>query len=151
MKVGEHCSRDVVSIRPDAGLAEAAELMRDKHVGFLVVVDDALPGIREPIGVLTDRDIVVGVFAPGVDVAALNVGDVMTRDPVIASDDDDVDELMSTLRNAGVRRAPVVDMNGNLIGVMAMDDAIELVTELLCDISGVIRQEQRVERRKRTQ
>ncbi|RPH54469.1 MAG: CBS domain-containing protein [Lysobacterales bacterium] len=147
MKVGEYCNREVVTIQPRAGLAEAAEVMRSKHVGFLVVVDDTSPWRRIPIGVLTDRDIVVQVFAPGADVAALSVVDVMTRDPVIASEHDDLGALMTKLREAGVRRAPVVDTEGGLVGVIAMDDAVALVTNLLCDISGLIRQEQRVERR----
>ncbi|HEX2493860.1 MAG TPA: CBS domain-containing protein [Steroidobacter sp.] len=147
MKVGEYCNREAVTIQPRASLADAAEIMRTRHVGFLVVIDDTDPWRRVPIGVLTDRDIVVQVFAPGADIAALTVVDVMIRDPVIASEHDDIGALMTRMREAGVRRAPVVDAQGGLAGVIAMDDAIELVTNLLCDISGLIRQEQRVERR----
>jgi CBS domain-containing protein len=150
MKVGEHCNRYPVTIKPAVALAEAAALMREKHVGFLVVVDDSEPWRRVPLGVLTDRDIVVQVFAAGANATALTVADVMTRNPLIASEQDDLGELLNRLREAGVRRAPVVDIYGGLIGVIAMDDAIELVTDLLCDISGLIRQEQRVERRTRT-
>lgn len=149
MKVGEHCNRDVVVIRPNAALSEAAQLMRERHVGFLVVVDDAEPWRRAPIGVLTDRDIVVQVFASSADFATLSVADVMTRDPVVAAEQDDLNELLTRLRDAGVRRAPVVDAAGGLVGVIAMDDAVELVTNLLCDISGLIRHEQRIERRQR--
>lgn len=149
MNVGEYCNRYVVTIKPDAALADAAELMREKHVGFLVVVDEADPWRRTPIGVLTDRDIVVQVFAPGAEAAALTVADVMTRDPVTASEQEDLGELLTKLREAGVRRAPVVGVDGGLVGVIAMDDAIELVTNLLCDISGLIRQGQRAERRTR--
>lgn len=149
MQVGEHCNRYVVTIGPEADLAAAAEVMRQKHVGFLIVVDESEPWRRRPIGVLTDRDLVVQVFAPGADVGALTVADVMTRDPVIASEEDDLGELLRRLRQAGVRRAPVVDANGGLVGVIAMDDAIELVTNLLCDISGLIREGQRMERRRR--
>ena len=149
MKVGEHCNRYAVTIKPDAALPEAAAVMREKHVGFLVVVDDSEPWRRVPVGVLTDRDIVVQVFAPGAKAESLAVADVMTRNPVMANDQDDLGELLNRLREAGVRRAPVVDVHGGLIGVIAMDDAIELVTDLLCDISGLIRQEQRVERRQR--
>jgi CBS domain-containing protein len=149
MRVGEHCNRNTVTIKPGAALAEAAAVMREKHVGFLIVVDDAEPWRRVPIGVLTDRDIVVQVFAPGANPQSLSVADVMTRNPIMASEQDDLGELLTRLREAGVRRAPVLDIFGGLIGVIAMDDAIELVTDLLCDISGLIRQEQRVERRQR--
>lgn len=149
MKVGEHCNHHAVTIKPGASLADAAALMREQHVGFLVVVEDGEPWRRAPIGVLTDRDIVVQVFAPGANPQTLAVADVMTRDPVTASDQDDLGELLTRLRGAGVRRAPVVDAGGNLAGVIAMDDAIEMVTNLLCDISGLIRQEQRTEQRAR--
>jgi CBS domain-containing protein len=149
MKVGEHCNRYAVTIKPGAALSEAAALMREKHVGLLIVVDDAEPWRRVPVGVLTDRDIVVQVFAPGANAQALTVADVMTRNPLMASEQDDLGALLTKLREAGVRRAPVVDIYGGLVGIIAMDDAIELVTDLLCDISGLIRQEQRVERRTR--
>lgn len=149
MKVSDYCVRDVVTIGPDASLADAAALMREKHVGFLVVADATDPWRRVPLGVLTDRDIVVQVFAPGADVAALTVADVMTRNPLLASEGENVSEFIARLREAGVRRAPVVDAYGGLIGVIAMDDAIELVTDLLCDISGAIRQERRIEGRTR--
>lgn len=150
MKVGEYCNRYAVTIKPGASLAEAAALMREQHVGFLIVVDDSEPWRRAPIGVLTDRDIVVQVFAPGAAPQELSVADVMTRDPITASEQDDLGELLTRLRDSGVRRAPVVDASGNLLGVIAMDDAIEMVTNLLCDISGLIRQEQRVEKRVRS-
>ncbi len=147
MKVGEQCVRDVVTVRPSASLREAATLMREKHVGFIVVVDESDPWRRVPVGVLTDRDIVIQVFAPGADAGALSVADVMTRYPVLAHEHEDVSRVLVKMREVGIRRAPVVDASGALMGVIAMDDAIQLVTGLLCDISGVIRQERRVEGR----
>ncbi|HLS81342.1 MAG TPA: CBS domain-containing protein [Steroidobacter sp.] len=149
MRVGDYCNRDVVTIDARASLSDAAALMREKHVGLLVVVEEGDPWRRRPVGVLTDRDIVVMVFAPGADVAALAVADVMTRDLVLAMSDEDLGELMAKMRAAGVRRAPVVDADGGLYGIIAVDDAITLVTGLLCDISGVIRHGQRIERRVR--
>src|SRR5688500_12817403 len=125
MKVGEHCSRYTVTIKPGTALSEAAAVMREKHVGLMVVVDDSEPWRLIPIGVLTDRDIVIQVFAPGANPQSLTVADVMTRNPVMATDQDDLGELLTRLREAGVRRAPVVDAYGGLIGVIAMDDAVE--------------------------
>jgi len=67
MKVEEYCKREVISIGPDADLGEAAKLMRERHVGFLVVIDADSPSKRAPVGVITDRDIVVQVVAQGLN------------------------------------------------------------------------------------
>jgi CBS domain-containing protein len=149
MKVGEYCNRNVVTVTSTQNLVEAARLMRDQHVGFLVVVDAEAERLR-PVGVLTDRDIVVQVTAREVDARALTVGDVMVREPVMAGVQDDLEELLQRLRVAGVRRAPVIDLRGTLVGVIALDDAIHIVTGLLGDITGSIQHEQRVERQLRT-
>lgn len=145
MKVGEICQREVVTIGNTPDVVEAARLMREKHVGFLVVLqeDDAL---RRPVGVLTDRDIVLQVTAPAVDERDVTVEDLMTRQPLIAKEDDDLSEVLQAMRLAGVRRVPVVDVRGSLVGIVAIDDAIEFITGLLCDITGSIKRGQRQER-----
>jgi CBS domain-containing protein len=122
--------------------------MREAHVGFLVVhsPDDAL---RRPVGVLTDRDIVLQIIARDVEPKSVTVGDVMTRQPLVANEADDLTDLLQAMRLAGIRRVPVVDERGALTGIMALDDAIALVTGLLCEISGSIRSEQRQEWRAR--
>jgi len=148
MKIGEVCRRGAISIANSEGVADAAQLMREHHVGFLIVYrlgDD----LRRPIGVLTDRDLVVEVMAKQVDPQALKVDDVMTRTPVIANESDDVSELLKAMRVAGIRRVPVVDVRGALTGVIATDDALDLITTFMCDIAGSIKHEQRVERRVR--
>jgi predicted transcriptional regulator len=140
MKVGEHCKRAVVSISADASITDAAVHMRDGHVGFLIV---HAPGdaARKPIGVLTDRDIVLEVVACEVEPKALTVGDVMSTSPVIAHEEDDMHELLDGMRMAGVRRMPVVNRKGELCGVIAADDALELISALVQDIAGASRSE----------
>ena len=148
MKVGEYCNRAVTTIDSDADLTAAAHMMRDHHVGFLIVL--AAGGIaREPVGVLTDRDIVLQVLAKNVDPASLTVGDIMTRDPMIAREEDDLGELLQGLRLAGIRRVPVVDSQGVLVGIISVDDAIEVIAGLLTDVSGSIRHQQQREWRTR--
>lgn len=148
MKVGQHCKRCVVCISSAADIVEAARTMRDKHVGFLIVHE---PGddIRKPIGVLTDRDIVLEVLAKDIDPHAVTVRDAMTRQPLVASEGDELGEALQAMRMAGIRRVPVVDARGALTGIFALDDGIELITGLLCDISGSIKSEQRQEWRAR--
>ena len=148
MKVGEVCRRGAISIANTEGITEAARVMREHHVGFLIVHqlgDD----LRRPIGVLTDRDIVVEVLAKRVDPEALKVDDLMTRKPLVATDGEDLGEVLQAMRMAGVRRVPVVDVRGALIGVIAIDDAFDIITTFMCDIAGSIKSEQRVERHAR--
>ena len=148
MKVGEICQREVVTIGNASDVVEAAKLMREKHVGFLVVLKEGDP-LRRPIGVLTDRDIVLQVTAPEVNERDVTIEDVMTRQPLFAKEHDDLSEVLQAMRLAGVRRVPVVDVRGSLVGIVAIDDAIEFITGLLCDITGSIKREQRQERHAR--
>lgn len=149
MKVGQHCKKGVVSIRATADIADAARLMRDEHVGFLAVFNEG-DDLHKPVGVITDRDIVLMVNARDLNTHDVTVGDVMTRQPLIANEHDDVTDLLQAMRMAGIRRVPVVDTRGALIGVIAADDVIDLIAGLLCDVSGSIKHEQRQEWRRRS-
>jgi CBS domain-containing protein len=148
MKVGQYCKRSVVAIADNADVIDVAQLMRERHIGFIVVYEHG-DDIRRPIGVLTDRDIVLGVVAKDIDPHSVTAKDAMTRQPLVANESDDLGDALQAMRMAGIRRVPVVDERGALTGVIALDDAIELITELLCDISGSIKSEQRQEWRAR--
>jgi CBS domain-containing protein len=149
MKVGEYCKRAVVAIATTADAAEAAQLMRSEHVGFLIVYREG-DSLQRPVGVLTDRDLVLGVMARDVDPHAITADDVMTRQPLIANESDELSDMLQAMRLAGIRRVPVVDVRGALVGIMAIDDAIDVITGLMCDIAGSIKSEQRQEWRART-
>lgn len=149
MKVGQYCKRAVVAINSRADAASAAKLMRSEHVGFLIVYRDG-DELQRPVGVLTDRDLVLAVMARDVDSHAVTAEDVMTRQPLIASETDELSEMLQAMRLAGIRRVPVVDVRGALVGIIAIDDAIEVITGLMCDIAGSIKSEQRQEWRART-
>lgn len=140
MNVSEHCCRSVISIADTADIVTAACLMRDQHVGLLAVYregDDA----HRLTGVLTDRDIVMQVTAADRNPHTVRVREVMTRQPILAYEHDELRDVLQVMRLAGIRRVPVVDANGAAVGIIALDDAIELITGLLCDISGSIRSE----------
>jgi predicted transcriptional regulator len=148
MKVGEYCKRAVVAIASGADAAGAAKLMREEHVGFLIVYRQG-DALQKPVGVLTDRDLVLEVMARDVDPHAVTVDDVMSRQPLIANEADELGDMLQGMRLAGIRRVPVVDVRGALTGIMAIDDAIDLITGLMCDIAGSIKSEQRQEWRAR--
>ncbi|HEY6922469.1 MAG TPA: CBS domain-containing protein, partial [Steroidobacteraceae bacterium] len=109
MNVGQICVRNVVTARELDDLTKAAEVMREKHIGYLVVVGPKV-GVSGfvPIGVLTDRDIVIGVVAKNTDPKTLRVGDLMTRQPVVVDENDSITQALGEMRRIGVRRIPVV-------------------------------------------
>jgi CBS domain-containing protein len=148
MTVGQVCNRIVVFAYRDTPLPEAAKLMRENHIGSLVIVDEAARG-RVPVGILTDRDIAVAVVAQALDPRTLTAGEVMTGEPVTANEQDDVLDTLQRMRRRGVRRLPVVAANGTLAGIVTLDDLLELVAEQLGDIVQAITAEQSREARTR--
>jgi CBS domain-containing protein len=147
MRVGDICSRNAVTVREFDDLTAAAQLMRQQHIGYLVVIE---PRVDErsatPVGVITDRDIVVGVVARQADPRSLRVGDVMTRQPVLATEDGSVSAALHHMREIGVRRVPVVDRGGALVGVLSLDDVLDSLAEELTEVASSIRRELKVER-----
>jgi CBS domain-containing protein len=111
MHVYDICTHQVISVSPAASVTEAARLMRKRHVGMLVAVEQP-DGERIPVGVLTDRDIVVEVVAPEVPFAQLRVDKVMTREPVTCSHDEQLLDAVARMRTHGVRRLPVLNDKG---------------------------------------
>jgi CBS domain-containing protein len=148
MNAGSVCKRGVVTVAPTDDLVAAAHVMREKHVGYLIVSEtSAAPEKgRRVVGVLTDRDIVVAVLAQEVDAHTLKVGDVLTRDPLLIDEAQSIEAVLRHMREAGVRRVPVVDRSGGLAGVLSIDDVLERIAEQLLNIAGSIRNEQRIER-----
>jgi CBS domain-containing protein len=147
MNVATLCGRNVITIREFEDLATAARLMREKHIGYLVVVTPEITsgGSLKPIGVLTDRDIVITVVAREADPRALRVGDVMTREPVVTNESDSFEQALQRMRSIGVRRLPVVGPLGELVGILSLDDIIEWLAGALQNVQGSIRNERRIE------
>lgn len=140
MLAGEFCNRDVVFVGADASVPEAARLMRMHHVGDLVLVAER-EGERIPVGIVTDRDLVVEVLAPELSPADLAVKDLVTEPLVVAREQDSVIEVMETMRRKGIRRLPVVRADGVLAGILSVDDMLEVVTEMLNDLATLLRRE----------
>lgn len=144
MPIGDICVREVVIAMRDTTVQEAARLMRENHVGDLLVVDRA-NGRRTPLGIVTDRDIVVAVVALDLDPAALSVGDIMGPELETALETQGVFETIHQMRSAGVRRIPVVTPQGTLVGIVSIDDLIQLLAEEMTDLAKLISREQRKE------
>ena len=151
MYVAQLCARTVATIRANDEIITAAQVMRERHVGYLVVVGPArTPGAWEPVGVLTDRDIVIGVVARGIKLDTVTVGDVMTAKPIVVCELDSVDVAVREMRRIGVRRIPVVDQQGELKGVLSLDDVLDATSSELRDLAGAVRNAQRIEGTLRT-
>lgn len=145
MRISEVFTRDVVCIEGDRSVREAAQLMRDRHVGALVVVEQP-NGERTPVGMLTGRDIVIEVIAAGVSPDALSVADVMSRDPITCDADQDLVDAVELMRLRGVRRLPVVNLNGGVVGLVAIDDALSALIAQLQALTRAVTVEQVHER-----
>lgn len=148
MIVGDICGREPVVIGPNADLVEAARAMRAQHVGFLVVTHDGRT-LGAPIGVLTDRDVVVEVVSRDVEPTSVTVADAMARDPLVIGVSARPEDALRQMRAFGVRRAPVVGESGGLVGVLSLDDLLDWLAAALSDAAGLVRHEQRIERQVR--
>jgi CBS domain-containing protein len=147
MTVGEICNRQVVFAHEGESVGDVARRMRDLHVGTLVVVVDEHEGRRRPVGVLTDRDLVVRVLAEDARAGGARVvGDVMTSNLVTAQEGDSLLDALKRMRSFGIRRLPVVNDGGGLEGILAFDDLVDLVAGELSDLSDLIAREQKRER-----
>ncbi|MGR8942507.1 MAG: CBS domain-containing protein [Gammaproteobacteria bacterium] len=144
MTVGIICNREVVVAHKDTSILEAASLMREYHVGDLIIVEDN-GNLRTPVGIVTDRDIVIETVAKGIDPESVTVGDIMSYEIAVARENDDLLDSLKQMRGKGVRRMPVVDDVEGLVGIVTVDDMIELLAEQLRDIADLIGKERKNE------
>ena len=141
-RIGEICNREVVFATRDTTVAAAAKLMRRHHVGSLVVADEAASGRRVPVGIVTDRDVVMEVTATDLDPAVITVGDIMDPELLTAREGEGVLETMEIMRYKGVRRLPIVGADGALIGIVTIDDLLEILAEGLGELVRIVAREQ---------
>ncbi len=126
MNAYELCQRHVVTIRRHEDLSTAAWMMRERNVGCLVVVDSAEDsGGWIPVGLLSDREIVVNVIAQDCDPRNVMVEDVMDQHPLTVGGNTSLEDTMRQMRAAKARRVLVVDDNARLCGILKRDDILE--------------------------
>lgn len=142
--VSDLAIHEVVTTARSTPLNAAARLMRDRHVGCLVVVDD-LPEGRITVGLLTDRDIVTAVVAKDVESTLLRVGEVMSEDVTTIGAHASLHHAITLMRHRNVRRMPVVDERGFLTGLLSIDDLFGLLAGELQSLAEVLTQQRKVE------
>lgn len=130
-------------------IQEAARLMRDNHVGCLVVIRQSEDRV-EPVGIMTDRDIVIELIAKSVPIEDVTVGDIMSFALLKVTEDETVFETAQRMRSRGVRRVPVITNSGELAGILALDDILSLLGEELSLLSKLMQREAEQEATKRT-
>ena len=145
MSAGEYCNREVVVVLKSEPVSEAISLMRSHHVGDVVVVETTATGAK-PVGILTDRDIVLEILAEGVDLGAVSIGDVMSYELVTVTEDTKLIDTIKLMRDKGVRRIPVVNQQGELQGLLSVDDILELLTDIVDLINKELNREGRLRR-----
>lgn len=133
-------TQDVVTVGAGTSLAECATLMRNAHVGCVIVTDGAKQ--PSPLGILTDRDIVVEAVAARIDPAQITAGEAMSHPLATAHPDDDAIDALARMREAGVRRLPLVDAAGRLAGLVTVDDLLAAMSEQFDSVVRVIKTEQ---------
>ena len=125
--------KPIVTASARMTIAQAARAMRAKNVGALVVVNAG-----RPLGILTDRDIVMDVVARGNDPDSVLVGDVMHRKPAVISADAGLLDAAQLFARTGVRRLPVVDGAGQVVGIIALDDLMILLGNELGHVAAAL-------------
>ena len=136
MPIRDLARQDVVAVTPDAGATRIASLMEERDVGSAVVVED-----DRPVGLVTDRDLTIEVLSRGTDPDDVTAADVMTEDPFSAREDEGIYEVLNGASEVGVRRVPVVDADGDLAGIVTLDDFVVLLAGELDSVSTIVEAE----------
>lgn len=143
MSVGKYCNREVVVITKSETIEEAVNLMREYHVGDVVVTESV--NDKKTVGILTDRDIVIELLAKGVDFSSVRVSDVMSYELATTTEDTELLDAIEIMKTKGVRRLPITDKNGNLVGLLTADDVLDLVAEQVGSLVTLVNKQQKLE------
>ena len=146
MSISEFCNREVVFATRTTSISEAAQLMRKYHVGNLVVVDE-INGQRKPVGIVTDRDIVIEIIAQDLDINHFSVGDIMGPQLTSVQQTAGVFDTIRLMRTKGIRRIPIVNHEGGLEGIVSADNILDLLAEEMTELAKVPTREQEREAR----
>jgi CBS domain-containing protein len=146
--LGNICTRDAVIVNKQATIKQAAELMRSRHVGSLVVVDTVAEEVK-PIGLITDRDILLAIVAMDLDPNVFLLEDMLERPLITGLDTASAASGLRLMRKHGIRRLPVVDKGGVLVGIITLDDLLRTVSHYMNDVVKLLATEATTETRLR--
>ena len=144
MRVGEYCNREVVVVEQEDSVTRAAQIMREYHVGDVVIVRSQ-QGKQIPLGILTDRDIALEIVAKASDAETVSAGDAMSYELTTVNEDDDLMHAIEIMSDKGIRRLPVVDLDETLVGILTVDDVLDLFSEVFIDIVHLVDRQRRLE------
>lgn len=136
MNIGKVCNREVVVAPRDLSLLDAGILMRERNVGTVIVTEKE-DGVRFPLGIVTDRDILMKVLSKGVALEKISVEDIMSAPLLTAKEKDDLSETIQKMNRKRVRRLPVVNGRGYLVGLISMDDILQVLANEMKEISSL--------------
>jgi len=148
LSIKDLCNRELVTIGRDDTIFKAAELMRQNHVGDVLVVEKK-NDTTIALGIVTDRDVVVEIVAPGLDPKVITVGDIMLPHLACIEEDRGIFDAIKLMTSKGIRRLPVVDNNGSLIGILTLDDLLLMLAKEFFSIAMLLSNEQKNEFMKR--
>jgi CBS domain-containing protein len=137
MSVGRICTRYVDLADPEETVQAAARRMLERKVGTLVILDQ----VKRPVGLLTDRDLVLRVLAPGQDPRQTSVGAVMTKEPKTVTEGTPIEQALVLMRSGAFRRLPVVGGDGTLVGLISLDDILSLLAEEIQEVGTLVERE----------
>lgn len=146
MLLRDFCTTDVAVCSRAATLVEVARMLRGRHTGDVVVVDDS-SGECIPAGLITDRDIVVKVLGVDQDPRTITAGEIMRTPLICADESEDANVAMARMHAHGVRRLPVTGVRGTLVGIVTLDDLLRIAVEDMTTILGIVSKERDVELR----
>lgn len=139
MAIGKYCTREVITAKPTESILAAARLMSQRHVGDLVLAEPVGDERYRPVGMVTDRDIVLEIVANNeTALEHVRVGDIQVRDLITARESDEVFDVIDRMRHFGVRRLPIVDDQGLLVGVISADDLLSVLVDSLRDLAQLV-------------
>ena len=144
MTISAICSREVITVHRDATVLHAAMLMRQYHVGDVLVIEDH-EGKAIPVGILTDRDIVIELVATDLDCRVITVSDIMLAHLAVVKEDEGIFDAIQLMSSKGIRRLPVVDKDGSLLGIVTLDDMLQLLAKEFDALAKLVRREQKNE------
>lgn len=148
MSIGEFCTREVAIVARDETALDASKVMRELHTGDVVVVEKK--GKQNiPVGIITDRDIAIEIVAREVDPSSVTAADLISRELVTINENASVQDAVKAMRDQGIRRLPVINNEGSLEGIFALDDLLEFLSEQLHEMMSTISREAREEEQHR--
>lgn len=148
MYIGEICNREVVVADKSSSITAIAKLMREYHVGS-VVITEIQNECHIPVGIITDRDLVIEIMAKAVSTASVTAGDIMTTELTMVRESHRLWDTIQLMCGKGVRRAPVINDENVLIGIITVDDILEVVISELDNITRLMAVERSREKRLR--